>query len=350
MAVDELNIQTLVTCIQKHLINDKEFLQQNFIEILQMVYHNELFTDLLIYCFDEIEILFNSDKIFNIEASLLEFLLKQDDLNLDEIEVWEGLVKWGLAQDQELDQDISKWNKDNINLFKKILHNFIPLIRFYVIPHDDYVKKVKPYEEILSKELRDDVLKFHLEPEYKPTLNFLPRRFVDSTIVNRKHITIFINWIGRRDKDTDHDKISYKFNLLFRASKDGNTAETFHAKCDNKGATLVVVRINNSEQIVGGYNPLCWDSSNSGKSTRDSFIFSFENKNDLKTSKVVYSYGGLYSIYCGSINGPVFGYNDLFVNYNQPDVWYSYSRSYPKLNLPRNMNVDDYEVFQVIRK
>ncbi|RGB35309.1 BTB/POZ protein, partial [Rhizophagus diaphanus] len=36
IAVDELNIQTLVTCVQKHLTNDKKFLQENFMEILQM--------------------------------------------------------------------------------------------------------------------------------------------------------------------------------------------------------------------------------------------------------------------------------------------------------------------------
>ncbi|CAB4397407.1 unnamed protein product [Rhizophagus irregularis] len=89
MAVDELNIQTLVTCVQKHLINDKEFLQENFMEILQMVYHNELFTGLLNYCLEEIDTIFNSDKIINLEAPLLEFLLKQDDLNLDEIEIWD---------------------------------------------------------------------------------------------------------------------------------------------------------------------------------------------------------------------------------------------------------------------
>ena len=56
MAVDELNIQTLVSCAQKHLINNnKEFLQQNLIEILQTVCQNELFTDLLSYYLENIK-------------------------------------------------------------------------------------------------------------------------------------------------------------------------------------------------------------------------------------------------------------------------------------------------------
>ncbi|GBC02021.1 hypothetical protein RclHR1_04410014 [Rhizophagus clarus] len=347
IAVDELNIQTLVICVQKHLINDKESLQENFMEILRMVYHNELFIDLLSYCLEKIEILFDSDKFLSLEASLLEFLLKRDDLNLNEIKIWDGVIKWGLSQEELTSQGISKWNEDDINILKRILCKFIPLIRFYEISSEDYINKVKPYEEILSKELREEILKFHQDPEYKPMLDLLPRHFIDFTLVNRTHIKLFINWINKGNDDP----VSYKFNLLYRASRDGNTAETFHAKCDNKGATIVVVKIKNSEQIVGGYNPLFWDSSDRGKSTRDSFIFSFENKNDLQTAKVVYSFGGQYSIYCGSVNGPVFGSNDLFVNYSNPDVWCHRSTNcYPTLDLPKKMNVVDYEVFQVIKR
>ena len=147
MAVDELNIQTLISHVQKHLINNnKEFLQQNLIEILQTAYQNDLFIDLLDYCLDEIEMIFNSNKFVNLEAPLLEFLLKQDNLNLKEIEIWDGLIKWGLAQEQEFNQDISTWDQDDVINFKTILYRFIPLIRFYEISSADYLNKVKPYE------------------------------------------------------------------------------------------------------------------------------------------------------------------------------------------------------------
>ncbi len=55
--------------------------------------------------------------------------------------------------------------------------------------------------------------------------------------------------------------------------------------------TLVIVKIKGSEQIVGRYNPIEWVSSGTWKSTRDDFIFSFTNRNDLLTAKVVYSDG-----------------------------------------------------------
>src|SRR5205823_14422093 len=103
-----------------------------------------------------------------------------------------------------------------------------------------------------------------------------PKCNIDSIIINQKHIAIFANWIYRRGKISEY--IPYKFNLLYRASRDGNTAAAFHSKCDNKGATIVVIKIKNSEQIVGGYNPLNWDSSETWKSTYDSFIFLFANR------------------------------------------------------------------------
>ena len=48
------------------------------------------------------------------------------------------------------------------------------------------------------------------------------------------------------------NNIPYSFNLLYRASRDGNTVAAFHEKCDNKGPTIVIAKITNSEQIVGG--------------------------------------------------------------------------------------------------
>ncbi len=64
----------------------------------------------------------------------------------------------------------------------------------------------------------------------------------------------------------------YTFNLLYRASRDGMTSAAFHEKCNNQGPTIVVAKVKNSEQIVGGYNPLVWDKSNQYKSKRDGFL------------------------------------------------------------------------------
>ena len=92
IAVDELNIQPLISHIQEFLINHQtEFLHQNPTGILETVYQHETFTDLWNFCLDKIcedpKTLFGSDNFINLKAPLLELLLKRDDLNVDEIEV-----------------------------------------------------------------------------------------------------------------------------------------------------------------------------------------------------------------------------------------------------------------------
>ena len=96
--MDELSIQQLISYIQEFLIEHQtEFLHQNPIGILETVYQHETFTDLWSLCLEKIceepKILFYSDKFINLKAQLLELLLKRDDLYMDEIEIWESLLK-----------------------------------------------------------------------------------------------------------------------------------------------------------------------------------------------------------------------------------------------------------------
>ena len=200
--------------------------------------------------------------------------------------------------------------------------------------------------------MREENLKFYMVPGYHPTLNSPrhPRYCVDSVLIDQKLIAIFANWIERKTVKCIRT-IPYKFNLLYRASRDGNTATAFHGRCDNRGATIVVAKIANSEQIVGGYNPLFWDSSYNYKSTNDSFLFSFTDRNNLKSAKVGYCNNNQYAVYCHPNHGPAFGGGyDLY--YNNNDTWYSnHPHSYnPKVDIPTNFNAWDYEVFQVIKK
>jgi hypothetical protein len=48
-----------------------------------------------------------------------------------------------------------------------------------------------------------------------------------------------------------------KWNLCYRASRDGWSAKAFHRHCDNKGPTVVLVKANNC--VFGGYTDQNWD-------------------------------------------------------------------------------------------
>jgi hypothetical protein len=47
-----------------------------------------------------------------------------------------------------------------------------------------------------------------------------------------------------------------KWNLCYRASRDGWAGQDFHRHCDNKGPTVVLIKVNN--YIFGGYNDQNW--------------------------------------------------------------------------------------------
>ena len=166
IAVDELNIKQLISHIQEFLIeNQAEFLSQNPIGILEMIYQHETFTDLWNCCLEKIckepKILFNSNEFTNLKAPLLELLLKRDDLDMDEIEIWESLLKWCFAQ-QNMKNDPTKWSKEDIPKMEKELYRFIPLIRFYDIGPTDFFYKVYKYKDILPQDLIHDLLEFHI--------------------------------------------------------------------------------------------------------------------------------------------------------------------------------------------
>jgi hypothetical protein len=350
IAVDEFNIQTLISYIQKYMIIHQDellqLLQQNLIGILEVVYQHESFTDLWNYCLEKIcqepKILFESDKFTSLEAPLLKLFLEKDDLKLDQLDgifVWDSLIKWGLAQNPFISKDITKWNKEDVTIMERTLHDFIPLVRFYHISSEEFFDKIFLLRKLLPKDLAIDLVKFHIVPNRKLNIDKiqLPRQskcIYDSTLIKDQHFVILANWIDKKKKN-----IHYNFNLLYRASRDGNTPVVFHNKCDNKGATIVIAKISNSEKIVGGYNPFFWYSY--GQDTSESFIYLFNDKIDIKNAKVSYSNGVKY--------GPRFGYGSGCQN----NMWFSLStNSYSKIDgIPTgNLNVDDYEVFQVIKE
>ncbi|RGB36465.1 hypothetical protein C1646_741749 [Rhizophagus diaphanus] len=363
IAVDELNIHQLISYIQEYLIEHQtEFLHQNPAGILETVYQHETFTNLWNFCLekicDEPKILFDSEKFINLKAHLLELLLKRDDLNMDEIEVWESLLKWCFnQQNMKNDQsDPKKWSKEHIVKIEKSLHRFISLIRFYDIKPTDFFYKVYCYKDILPKELIHDLLEFHIVPNMQPRTNIAPSRKpnlkfkLDSTLIESKHIPLFASWIDKISSQYDSKNIPYEFNLLYRSSRDGFNFESFHRNCNNKGATIWIAKIQGSTQLIGGYNPLDWSGSGA-KITSSSFLFNFTDGKDTSSAKLglVNNNSDAYSaVYCYNNQGPSMG--GLYCYSGNNWTYDTKSTRYPDIGISEGFTVENYEVFQVFNK
>ena len=71
-----------------------------------------------------------------------------------------------------------------------------------------------------------------------------------------------------------------KLNLIYKATKDGFKASSFHSKCDYKPNTLIIIKTTNGN-IFGGYTEQDW-SGFQFKNDQNAFIFSFINKESKK--------------------------------------------------------------------
>src|SRR5438128_8921591 len=104
-----------------------------------------------------------SGDISTIEKKVLVSILERDNLKLEEIDIWDCVIQWGIGQKQELKKHLSNWNKDDFGQLKNILSDdIIPSIRFDQISSDDFYEKIKPYKKIFDKEMYEEILRYHL--------------------------------------------------------------------------------------------------------------------------------------------------------------------------------------------
>ena len=87
-----------------------------------------------------------------------------------------------------------------------------------------------------------------------------------------------------------------EFKLIYRASRDGFEAASFHAKCDDQPSTLTIIQTT-KECVFGAYTSVAWDTSNTSKTDPNAFIFSLVNAQSIPQFFPV-KVGDQYSIYC----------------------------------------------------
>ncbi len=361
LSSDELGLQHLViTYIQDTLFENHDFIIKNIIEITESTYQKKSLDKLWDFCLQHIcdkpDRLFKSTKFLTFNPFILEIILKRDDFLVSkEIIIWENLLKWACGQNPIIQQDINKWNKNDFTVMERRLSRFISFIRFYHMSSEDFLLKIYPFKELLPNDLIKNIFEYHMVPNNRKNIDILPLRKNGSIIITSKHFAIFASWIKKQNYSYYNDRIiPYGFKLIYRASRDGNTAATFHEKCDNKGATIVIVKIENSEKIIGGYNPLDWKAeighSGYSKSTKESFIFSFTDRDNFQTAKLSYPNNYHHAIMSMPNNGPIFGYFDILSrnNNNWENRNCTNPRAYSIIGIPQTFRVNDYEVFQVI--
>ena len=116
---------------------------------------------------------------------------------------------------------------------------------------------------------------------------------------------MIFNWILTK---VNPEKKNIKMTLLYKSTNDGDSASTFHSKCDSKGNTLSLIR-NTKGFRCGGFTTQSWSSSGSNLNDNYAFLFSLDYK------ECYFNYDGKNAIYDNSGLGPCFGNsgNDLYI-------------------------------------
>ena len=117
-----------------------------------------------------------------------------------------------------------------------------------------------------------------------------------------------------------------KMALIYRGTKDGSDANSFHNKYNNQGPTICLCK-NEKGSIFGGYSSISWTSDNNYHASNDNFLFTIKNIHGTVPTKYPITKNNNNAVYHASKYGPAFGANhDLYISNNYLNNESSYCR------------------------
>ena len=181
----------------------------------------------------------------------------------------------------------------------------------------------------------------------------LQKRAIISTILSKHYSSQIESWLSE-------DGVSGDLDLLYQGSRDGWKGTDFHAKCDNKGATIRVIRSSDGF-IFGGFADKSWKSSGRHCKYDKAFLFSLKSpSNEVGTAKMCIKQNMCSNaMFHLSSSGPTFGCGDLYIasdanNNNNSGSYLGHTYELPPgqtntfLVGSDNFKVSEIEVFQII--
>eukprot|EP01084_Bolivina_argentea_P296832 511289_1 len=96
---------------------------------------------------------------------------------------------------------------------------------------------------------------------------------IDSSILNENEEQLFETLLQEKNI-----YIGHRFNLLYRATRDGFTANDFHRRVDNKGATITLIKTK-KDNVFAGFTKLPWTRNISFGKDESAFLMTIRSSN-----------------------------------------------------------------------
>jgi hypothetical protein len=364
VAADELLLEELFDHVQDYLIEGhNSWIYENSVLVLHAVLNLDNCKRLRDYCLKSIcenpLQFFISETFPSTNKEILLDLLKRDDLQIEEVIVWDYLIKWGIEQTPGLGSNRAEWNRKNYRALKTTLEQFIPLIRFVEISRADFFDKVRPYKAIIPGHIYEEIEEFYYKDTLQKTTILPPRTGLPtrmgnfkSNIIKPELVNIIANWIDKKDSmftRTSKDPL-YEFTLIYRGSRDGINNESFKYKCNGRVASLVLIKAQQSKKIFGGYSSIglsslgddCLIEGNIRYCySLDNFIFSFENSEDIQNMKI----GRVINYFKAMLEYSDHGFNFGWGSFGMTDQTFQVNNRYNYENI-----LDDIEISGTIEE
>ena len=140
-----------------------------------------------------------------------------------------------------------------------------------------------------------------------------------------------------------------KYRLIYKASRDGDSANKFHYMCDKYSNLIILIKTNKGSRF-GGFTSSKFRSTSHLKFDNNAFLFS------LDLMKVFNILPGNYAIYCYDNTGPCFSKgslyvpNSFFTKYGKTRIAggpFQFKKDYELNNGKEKFLIKELEVFQV---
>ncbi|RHZ84888.1 hypothetical protein Glove_74g192 [Diversispora epigaea] len=188
---NELNLDELVEHLQTHFVNNNaSWLRLNFSWVYQTSYQMKNFNIIQDFCNNIIakypNTIFESKNFLTLPEDALISIIKQDDLQLEESQIWQYIIQWGKAQNPTLPVNLKEWTSNNFLTLKTTLKQCLSHIRYFSISGEDVFEMIFPYQQILEPELWLDINSKFLAPNKPISSTVLPpRKVLNATLPTR---------------------------------------------------------------------------------------------------------------------------------------------------------------------
>ncbi|RIB28888.1 hypothetical protein C2G38_2137134 [Gigaspora rosea] len=368
----EFLFDELAKYLETHLIETKaHWLRLNFTRIYQKIFQNNELQKLQKWCNDIVakypDKIFETENFSSLQENALISLISRDDLQMEEIKIWNLVIEWGISKNPGLASNPNSWSNENFLSLKTTLQNILPHIRYFQMSNDDINNNVQPYQQILEKDLWDDITKKLMSADRQLSSKILPPRVIlapllpirnTEPVINGAHAAEIASWIDKKADTYSVTDNPYEFKLLLRGTRDGFTKDSFWRLCDKQTHLVVVIKVKGTDEILGGYNPIGWDKPTEDiiyKNCNESFIFSLKN-GAIQNSILSRVKKPESAIGCNKNYGPMFGIGDLSMK-NDISCWHSRYAYVKRIRSEStfksrysDFSVEEYEIFQISKR